>query len=503
MIVVGAGLSGAATAYRLLEQNPDLRILILDRAEGGTRKIGESTVEVSSYFLGRTLDLGAYLNDRHVLKQGLRFWFSNGNCSTLGDCSEIGPTYQVNLPAYQVDRAELDEELLRRARAMGAEVMRPVRVRRIVLEAGGMQTVEVKSTEGEWAFQARWVVDASGPACLLARQEGWIVPNERHQTSAIWCRYRNVRNLDDNRLRAEYPGYSQRCHGSRNTATNHITGDGWWSWWIVLKSGEVSVGVVYDERLVEFPPYLTSMEGRMRYLLEKSPLARSLLERADAVPDSVVYRGKLAYHSKSIAGDGYILVGDAAGFLDPFYSPGMDWIAFTTSAATGLIASEGGGAAEAKQVNTIFRRSYNRWFEALYQDKYLYLGDYDLMRMALLLDLGGYYFGVVRTVYAEGSKGLEYPVFGRLTTTVPFWIVRCYNRRLAKIALSRRRRSVFGWNNDGKACQLISYTLDWRLPLRLIWSLRIWLWLELSEGWRTWFRRLEPVGAKGEPRDGE
>jgi len=133
VIVIGAGIAGAATAYRLLERDPALRILILDRANHSDKKIGESTVEVSSYFLGRTLNLSGYLSTQHVTKQGLRFWFSNEECETLDDCSEIGPTYHVNIPAYQVDRAALDEEVLHRAESLGATVLRPARVRSVEL----------------------------------------------------------------------------------------------------------------------------------------------------------------------------------------------------------------------------------------------------------------------------------------------------------------------------------------------------------------------------------
>lgn len=300
-------------------------------------------------------------------------------------------------------------------------------------------------------------------------------------------------NFDDAQLRERFPAYSQRCHGSRNTATNHITGDGWWSCWILLQSGEMSVGVVYDERLVQFPEEVRGMEARVRYLLGSSPLARELLREATPVEDSAVYRSKLPYLSDSLAGDGYVLVGDAAAFLDPFYSPGMDWIAFTTAAAVDLIDRDKGQAETVERINIVYRRSYERWFQALYQDKYLYMGDYDFMRMAMIFDLGGYYFGVVRSIFMNGACEFLKPIFGERSTTVAFWIIRCYHRRLAKMAASRRARGVFGRNNKGRAHKLLSYTLDWRLPLRLIWSLRIWLWLELTEGWRSWFRPMAPI----------
>ena len=48
--------------------------------------------------------------------------------------------------------------------------------------------------------------------------------------------------------------------------------------------------------------------------------------------EDVHWRKNLAYYSTTFAGDGFVLVGDAAAFMDPFYSPGMDWISFTTHA---------------------------------------------------------------------------------------------------------------------------------------------------------------------------
>ena len=90
--------------------------------------MGEATVEVSAYFLGRILGLTTYLNQAHLVKQGMRFWFFNQQSSSLEDCSEIGGRYLARLAAYQVDRSTLDEEILRRAKAMGAEILRPASV---------------------------------------------------------------------------------------------------------------------------------------------------------------------------------------------------------------------------------------------------------------------------------------------------------------------------------------------------------------------------------------
>ena len=126
------------------------------------------------------------------------------------------------------------------------------------------------------------------------------------------------------------------------------------------------------------------------------------------------WRKDLAYFSTRFAGDGFVLVGDAAGFMDPFYSPGMDWISFTATSATELITAQRHGEPLAGLIehhNSTFSKSYHRWFQAVYQDKYEYMGEYDLMRLAFLLDLGLYYLGIVSQPFKMGIKGLQAPPF--------------------------------------------------------------------------------------------
>src|SRR6185369_5740500 len=108
------------------------------------RKVGEATVEVSAYFLGRVLGLTQYLNEAHLVKQGMRFWFANEHTRALDECSEIGGRYLARVAAYQVDRSTLDAEVLRRACAAGAEVWRPASVQNVDLISGGMQKITVR-----------------------------------------------------------------------------------------------------------------------------------------------------------------------------------------------------------------------------------------------------------------------------------------------------------------------------------------------------------------------
>src|SRR6201997_833605 len=83
VVIMGGALSGGATATLLLRHNPGIRILILEKSSKLGRRVGEATVEISAYFMGRVLGLTQYLNESHLAKQGLRFWFKNDDVNTL------------------------------------------------------------------------------------------------------------------------------------------------------------------------------------------------------------------------------------------------------------------------------------------------------------------------------------------------------------------------------------------------------------------------------------
>lgn len=488
VVVIGGSMSGAATATLLLRENPALKVLLVEKSAQFSRRVGEATVEVSSYFMGRVLGLTQYLNENHLVKQGLRFWFANDEVENLGEASELGGRYQVRLPSYQLDRATFDEEVLRRAALAGAEVLRPATITEVQLSPGAEQVLTLKEGDESFAIRARWVVDASGAAALLARKNGWFTPNSRHPTSAAWARWKGVKDWDSQELGERYPEWAGAVYGIRGTATNHVVGDGWWSWWIPLRGGDISIGVVFDQRLVDWP-----QEGRvgdkLKDFLMRHPVGREMLANAEYDPDDVHWRKNLSYFSSTLAGDGFVLVGDAAGFIDPFYSPGMDWIAFTSTAAAELIAAEQKGEAIGDRVarhNQVFGGSYHSWFEAVYRDKYEYVGEFDLMSMALTLDLGFYYLGIASQPYKLGAKALLVPPFSEKVSRPFYHLIRSYNRRFAEIARRRRRLGLLGRKNRGRRCLIGGFTLkptDVTLILRALWS---WLWLELTEGWRSW-----------------
>src|SRR5512136_2068372 len=108
--VIGGALSGAATAMLIRRECPEARVVILEKSPEFGRRVGEATVEVSAYFLSRVLGLTEHLNQHHLLKQGMRFWFANERTQSFEDSSEIGGRYLSRIASWQVDRAVLDEE---------------------------------------------------------------------------------------------------------------------------------------------------------------------------------------------------------------------------------------------------------------------------------------------------------------------------------------------------------------------------------------------------------
>ncbi len=274
---------------------------------------------------------------------------------------------------------------------------------------------------------------------------------------------------------------------SLRTSTASVSG--WWSWWIPLKGGDISVGVVFDQRLVDFPQDGGNIGDRLKSFLNRHPVARELLEHAEYDAEDLKWRKNLAYYSTTFAGDGFTLVGDAAAFMDPFYSPGMDWISFTASRAADTITRQRGGEALENVLqahNRDLAVSHSRWFDALYRDKYSYLGEYDLLGLAFRLDLSLYYWGVVEPVFNIGEEAYLAPPFSPPSGRVFAALMKTYNRRFAKIASRRRRLGLLGRMNDRKRMLIPGFTLNRNEIWKLLPLLREWAMLEIREGWKSW-----------------
>ena len=498
VVVIGGSLSGSSTALQILRRKPKCRLCILEKSTDFGRRVGESTVEVSAYFLGKHLNLSDHLNRKHLIKQGLRFHFGNHRSQRLADCGEVGPHYNVRMPSYQVDRTILDAELLQQCQDSGATLFRPCTVREIELNEGGDQVVHCELPGAEsLTLRARWIVDASGRSTLIGRKLGLIRPNTEHPISSIWARFTGIPNWEELGRKPGNIQWGSRVHGLRDTGTNHLMGDGYWIWLIPLSTGETSIGAVYDERLISFPKGV-SLADRLLDLIQRHPGGNELMAEAKMCEGDLHFRRKISYFSEKYAGNGWVTVGDAAAFLDPFYSPGMDWIAFTSNAASRLVLAGLKDSFIDQRIdrhNENFSASYERWFRAIYKDKYFYLGDLQIMDIAFRTDLGMYYLGVVRPLMKARSKNWNRPPFSHAKAKRAVWFLARRNARFVKIANRRRASGRFGQLNHQTYRPFDSYGFNWTLKARLTFLALRSFGLEIREA----FKR-SPKGSSPTPK---
>ncbi len=490
VVVVGGAVSGASTAILLKRQMPHRRVLVVEKTDQFDWKVGESTVEVSAYFLTRVLKQYDHLSREQLQKQAFRYWFFNDSVTSLREASEVGPTQLARVPSFQLDRSKLDEHLLRVAAQEGSEVWRPARVTDVDLEGHAGNTVTVEKSDGSRVkVRGQWVVDATGRHAMLARKRGGVTPIESHPTSAIWVRYRGVKDLDGVEVAGTDPNdtYARAVLASRRLATNHFTGWGYWIWFIPLKDGETSVGLVWDKRLVN-PEGATPLEKLTRFL-NLNPLTRELLENAVPVEGDCRFYGHLPYFVDKFIGPGWTCVGDAGGFLDPFYSPGLDQMAFSVHSRVELIrqALSGTPPEEMEKAYAEHNRRYSRFFryfyESIYRDKYSVMGDYDTMTAAFLLDTSLYYCAAVMPVYRWSHDRMGCPPYYQDGAEIGFYPIRFYNQRLAAIAKRKKALGIYGNHNRGRRPGLVGFSVRSSMFVMLAHGLLRWWKAELANAW--------------------
>lgn len=479
VVILGGAFSGAATATLLRRERPNLRILVVEKQRAFDQKVGEATTEMSGMFITRRLGLWQHLEMEHLPKEGLRYWFSNEKVTGHANASESGGFYRSTVPAFQLRRDVLDEHMLATAVAEGAELLRPARVKEVRL--ADFDSRVVVETEGEeLEVTAKWVVDATGRVALLGRKLGIIDRNDDHPVAAMWARFVGVRHIDD--IAARAGGLlRERNIGSRRLATNHYVGLGYWIWVIPLGNGETSIGVVWDKRLVKLHES-RERERDFDAFLRAIPALGELLEGADFKRDDYRFYPHLPYVTRQYMGNGWALVGDAAAFLDPYYSPGLDHCSFSVEATVNLLVDwfDGKDVAMAmKEHNETFLRSYHRFFEGIYRDKYYYMGEHDLLGAATMIDTAQYYIFVVMPAYRIFRKFHWMPVLGPKQAALSYAVLRAYNRSFKRLALLRREMGVAGRRNDGRR---LSYFFNLGLaPMHMLMrGMKLWLFAEVE-----------------------
>ncbi len=389
--VLGGGFAGSLLARQLRRTLPQLRIGLFEKATESAYKVGESTVEIASNYLVRRLGLSAYLYDRHLPKNGLRFFFDTpAKDAAFHEMTEIGSVSMPFHPSFQINRARLERDLWERNAADGVLVRTGVRVHDLELGTGGARhRFAFGGEDVAGRCECRWLVDATGRTSLVARAKGLRVPEADHAIAAVWGRFARVRDLDD--LGPE--SFRARVrNSSRMLSTVHFNYPGYWIWFIPLKDGITSIGIVGDRAAIDAS--CRTKAGFVEFLSRHRAVA-DLLAAAEIV--DVGSFAQLAYTTtRFFSVDRWGLSGEAAAFSDPFYSPGGDYIALENDFLVDLIGRDTAGEdatrlAERVALYDEFMHFRHEATMLLYRGLYSTLGSYELYRLKWELDIACYY----------------------------------------------------------------------------------------------------------------
>src|SRR5437762_6652131 len=111
VVIIGGAVAGASTAILLKRKMPGLRVLVVEKTDRFDWKVGESTVEISAYFLTRVLKQYDHLSREQLPKQAFRYWFVNDRVSCLREASEVDPRRSPRTPPSQSARRNLTNNL--------------------------------------------------------------------------------------------------------------------------------------------------------------------------------------------------------------------------------------------------------------------------------------------------------------------------------------------------------------------------------------------------------
>jgi flavin-dependent dehydrogenase len=405
VLIMGGGLAGLSLAIQLKQRDPTLQVCVIERRKHPVReaafKVGESTVEIGAHYFAHTLGFADHLENEQIRKFGFRFFFSEGQ-DDIPACTEVGVSQILPTPSWQLDRGRFENFLGQQAHALGVEFIDEAVVRDLHIGSDGdLHQLHYVRARTRHVRQARWLVDASGRAALIKRQLGLAQSNE-HDVNAVWWRVDG--HVDPNQWGSD-PAWLSRCDPpDRWRSTNHMCGPGYWFWLIPLSSGAHSLGIVCDARMHPLDT-MDTHDKAMAWLYQHQPrVAASIDTPAHALQDYMSMRHFSHGCKQVFSADRWALTGEAGVFLDPFYSPGSDFIAISNGYICDMIERDRAGKSFAAHAQ-IYQQLYFSFYEntlTLYQDQYPLFGDALVMPLKVIWDYT-YYWSVLAPLYFAGK----------------------------------------------------------------------------------------------------
>jgi flavin-dependent dehydrogenase len=303
VVVIGGGPAGSTVSTLLAQKG--IRVQLFERERFPRFHIGESLIPETYWVFQRLGMLEKMKKSPFVKKFSVQFVNAMGKLSA--------PFYfHDNKPhecsqTWQVIRSEFDVLMLDNAREHGVDAQEGVRVLEVLFEGNRAVGVRIQPPQGPpREIHARVVVDASGQSTMLQNRFKLRLWDPILNKGAIWTYWKGA--------------YRDTGRDEGATMVIQTTNKQGWFWYIPQHDNTVSVGVVapFD--------YLFKNRGSHEQTYDEE------VERCPAVKERVA-NGKRAtgyfatkdysYRSKEVAGDGWVLIGDAFGFLDPLYSSGV------------------------------------------------------------------------------------------------------------------------------------------------------------------------------------
>ena len=325
VVIVGGGPAGSTVATLVKRYSPHLRVLLLEKTNFPRHHVGESLLAGASPVLK---EMGAYekvSNYGFVEKLGATYVWGRNRTPWGFEFDEIvekfaqhGKTIpNIYTKAWQVRRGEYDHLLLNHAAETGVEVRQGARVLRVLRDKDGSRVtgVEYRDEHGTKSVGSTWLMDCSGQDALLGREQGLRDYDEYMNNYALWGYWKGAK------WKFEYLGHP---HLTRIFLATTPRG---WIWYIPISQDTVSAGFVTHRRVLK--EMTSGPEQLYREEIDACPEIRDLLESASLVriaPDQtrdVCAIQDWSYTSRQMAGSGWALAGDAAGFVDPILSSGV------------------------------------------------------------------------------------------------------------------------------------------------------------------------------------
>jgi len=303
VIVVGGGPAGSTVSTLLAQAGK--RVVLYERDHFPRFHIGESLIPETYWVLQRLNMLPKMQQSRFVKKYSVQFVNAAGKQSAPfyfwdnkpHECSQT----------WQVVRSEFDLMMLNNAREHGVEVHEGVRVVDVIMDDERAAGVTIQTEGGaRQDVKAPVVVDASGQNGLLQNRLRLRVWDPVLNKGAIWTYWQNA--------------YRDTGKDEGATIVIQTPNRKGWFWYIPLHDNRVSVGVV-----APFDYLFKNRGDRETTYHEEIDQTPNLKERlANATRITGYFATKdYSYRANRAAGDGWVLIGDAYGFLDPLYSSGV------------------------------------------------------------------------------------------------------------------------------------------------------------------------------------